>query len=68
MKKQQNNFAYIDGSNLYKGISDLGWHLDYRKFRIWLKEKYNIEKAIIFLGLVPKYADLYNFLQNCGLN
>ncbi len=66
MKKQQNNFAYIDGSNLYKGISDLGWHLDYRKFRIWLKEKYNIEKAIIFLGLVPKYADLYNFLQNCG--
>jgi len=66
MRKQQNNFAYIDGSNLHKGISDLGWGLDYKKFRVWLKEKYNIEKAFIFLGLVPKYADLYNFLQNCG--
>ena len=25
MNQKQNNFAYIDGANLHKGIRDLGW-------------------------------------------
>ena len=64
--KTQNNFAYIDGANLHKGIADLGWKLDYRRFRVWLKEKYSVERAYLFLGLVPKYKDLYTFLQEAG--
>ena len=43
MKKRENNFAYIDGANLYRGIESLGWKLDYRRFRVWLFEKYNTE-------------------------
>jgi hypothetical protein len=35
--KEGNNFAYIDGANLHKGVNGLGWSLDYRRFRIWLK-------------------------------
>jgi uncharacterized LabA/DUF88 family protein len=66
MKKSENNFAYIDGANLHKGVADLGWELDYSRFRVWLSEKYGVKNAYIFLGLIPKYKDLYKYLQECG--
>jgi len=34
IKKQENNYAYIDGANLHKGITELGWKLDYKRFRV----------------------------------
>lgn len=58
--------AYIDGANLHRGISQLGWKLDYSRFRIWLKEKFNVDKAYLFLGLIPSYARLYKELQEAG--
>jgi uncharacterized LabA/DUF88 family protein len=64
--KKENNYAFIDGANLHRGINGLGWKLDYQRFRIWLKEKYNINNAYIFLGLVPKNTELYTYLQNSG--
>ena len=66
MKKQENNFAYIDGANLYRGVKSLGWKLDYARFRVWLSEKYGVKNAYIFIGLIPKYKDLYKYLQECG--
>lgn len=66
MVQKENNFAYIDGANLHKGIQDLGWKLNYRRFRVWLKEKYSIARAYIFLGLVSKHKDLYTNLQEAG--
>ena len=66
MGKEKNNYAYIDGANLHKGVSDLGWKLDYTRFRVWLTEKYNIEMAYIFIGLIPSYKDLYKYLQESG--
>src|SRR3990167_8923615 len=66
MIPKENNFAYIDGANLHRGIESLGWKLDYRKFRVWLREKYGVQKAYIFIGLIPKYGDLYKYLQECG--
>lgn len=41
MKNKENNYAFIDGQNLNLSIQDLGWKLDFRKFRIYLKEKYS---------------------------
>ncbi|MDD4624948.1 MAG: NYN domain-containing protein [Candidatus Paceibacterota bacterium] len=64
--EKKNNFAYIDGANLHKGIKGLGWAMDYKRFRIWLREKYFIKRAYIFIGLVSKNKDLYNFLQEAG--
>ncbi|MFH1030272.1 MAG: NYN domain-containing protein [bacterium] len=61
-----NNVAYIDGANLYNGIADSGWKLDYARFRIWLTEKYKVKVAYIFIGLIPRYKDLYKYLQECG--
>lgn len=66
MKNKPNNFAYIDGANLHKGISGFDWKLDYARFRVWLSEKYGVNHAYIFIGLIPKYKDLYTYLQEAG--
>jgi len=68
MKKETetNNIAYIDGANLYNGIKSLGWELDYARFRVWLTDKYLVRRAYLFIGLVPKYKDLYTHLQEAG--
>jgi len=66
MTKKETIFAYIDAANLHKGIGEFGWKLDYVRFRIWLKEKYKVDKAYLFIGLIPKYKTLYTFLQEAG--
>ena len=66
MIKKENNFAYIDGANLHRGIASFGWKMDYARFRIWLSEKYSVKNAYIFIGLIPKYKDLYTYLQKCN--
>jgi len=66
MVKAKNNYAYIDGANLHKGIIGLGWDLDYKRFRVWLLEKYGVRVAYLFIGLIPKYKELYKYLQECG--
>ena len=66
MKKKENNFAYIDGANLHKSIGALGWKLDYRVFRRWLEQKYQVNAVYLFLGLVPQNKDLYMRLQEYG--
>lgn len=45
MENSSNNFAFIDGNNLNLGIKDLGWPLDYKKLRVYLKEKYKTTKV-----------------------
>jgi uncharacterized LabA/DUF88 family protein len=66
MKLEKNNFAYIDGANLHKALKELGWVFDYARFRVWLSEKYDVKRAYIFIGLIPRYKDLYTYLQEAG--
>ncbi len=69
MKDQERNiFAFIDSQNLNLGIKSLGWELDFRKFFIYLKDKYHIQKAYLFLGYIKKYEKLYRYLKSCGYN
>lgn len=65
MVQLKNNFAYVDGANLHMGIAGFGWKLDYHRFRVWLSEKYGVKNAYIFIGLIPRYKDLYKYLQEC---
>ncbi len=62
----KNNFAYIDSQNLNLGVKSMGWILDFKRFRVYLKEKYSISKAYIFIGFVPGNQNLYNALQEYG--
>ncbi len=42
------------------------WKLDYHKFRSWIRQKFGIANAYIFIGLIAKQANLYTSLQNAG--
>lgn len=61
-----NNFAFIDGQNVYLGIRALGWQLDWKRFRIHLAETYGVSRAYYFIGYVPENARLYSNLQAYG--
>lgn len=64
--KSQNNYAFIDSQNLNLGIQKLGWKLDYGRFRVYLKEKYSVQKAYLFIGFTPLQQKLYDNLQSAG--
>lgn len=66
MRKDSNNYAFIDSQNLNLGIQKLGWKLDYKKFRVYLKEKYSVKKSYIFIGFVALNQSLYDRLQEAG--
>ena len=66
MKATQKNFAFIDSQNLNLGVRSLGWRLDYKKFRLYLKNKYNVEKAYLFIGQLAGNEQLYLYLQEAG--
>lgn len=66
MNKRENNYAFIDSQNLNKGVQKLGWKLDFKKFRIYLKYKYRVSKAFLFIGYIPTNANLYRALQDYG--
>ena len=66
MRKSENNYAFIDSQNLNLGIQKLGLNLDYKKFRIYLAEKYAVKKAYLFIGFVALNQSLYDRLQEAG--
>lgn len=60
------SIAYIDGANLHKGVGSMSWKLDYRRFRSWIRQKFGITEAHLFIGMLSKHADLYTYLQSAG--
>jgi uncharacterized LabA/DUF88 family protein len=66
MKNSENNFAFIDSNNLNLGVKELGWRLDFRKFRVYLTEKYGVTRAYLFIGYLPENQELYRSLQEFG--
>lgn len=66
MKKIGNNYAFIDSQNVNLAIQSLGWKLDFRRFRIYLSEKYAVTKAFLFIGYVEGNTSLYTALQDAG--
>lgn len=66
MQKKENNYAFIDSQNVYLSIKNLGWKIDWKRFRIYLKEKYSVSKAFLFLGYLEGKNDLYTNLQEAG--
>lgn len=57
---------YIDGNNLYRSAKVLGFDIDYKKLRGWLRQKYNPTNVYLFIGLVPDRVKFYEHLQECG--
>ena len=66
MRKPLKNYAFIDSQNLNLAIREMGWRLDFRKFRVYLKEKLGVEKAFLFIGFIEGNEELYTSLQSSG--
>lgn len=66
MKNKANNYAFIDSQNLNLSIRDLGWKLDFARFRTYLRDKYGVTKAYLFIGYIDGNSDLYTSLQEAG--
>lgn len=67
--KKENNLAFIDGQNFYMGVTNIDnpWKINFKKFRIFLRDKYHVEQAYYFLGcLFEEKRDLYTKLQEAG--
>ncbi len=66
---REKNYAFIDGQNLHMGTTSVKdpWKINFKKFRIFLKDKYHIEIAYYFLGfVVEEKRDLYTKIQEAG--
>ncbi len=44
----------------------MGWKMDWRKFRIMLREKYGVTKAYMFIGHMPEFEDMYMQMHDLG--
>jgi uncharacterized LabA/DUF88 family protein len=66
MRKTANNYAFIDSQNLNLGVKDCGWKLDFSKFLVYLRDKYSVTKAYLFIGYVSENKILYESLQKMG--
>lgn len=74
--KKEIIYAFIDSQNLNLSIKHniskkgrllySGWELDFNKFRIYLKDKYNVSKAFLFIGWIAGNEGLYHFLESSG--
>jgi uncharacterized LabA/DUF88 family protein len=65
----EENLAFIDGQNLYRGtaLTSPKWKVDLLKFRKYLSEKYGVIKAYYFFGFLDEdHQDLYDGIQEAG--
>jgi uncharacterized LabA/DUF88 family protein len=66
MIRKENNYAFIDNQNLFKEVQRCGWELDYSRFIVYLREKYSVKRAFLFLGYIGKNISLYEKLYGFG--
>ncbi len=66
MRKYRNNYAFIDAQNLYRSIADQGWVLDYLRFMGYLRDRFGVDRAFLFIGYVATNQNLYSTLQKQG--
>lgn len=60
------NFAFIDGQNLHLGLKEISVTLDFRRFRIYLRDRYQVTEAYYFVGYIAENHALYSNLQRAG--
>ena len=64
------NLAFIDGQNLFFGTAKREsdpWKVDLGRFRIYVRQKYNVATAYYFLGFLNEALQpLYENIQKAG--
>ena len=65
-KPSKGVYAFIDSQNLNLGVQRSGWKMDWKAFRKFLQDKYNVTEAFMFIGYMPEFEDLYMQMHNAG--
>lgn len=76
-QKRETIYTFIDSQNLNLGTGkDLfnknnkkiykGWRLDFKKFRVYLADKFRVSKAFLFIGYIKGNEKMYNQLKSFG--
>ncbi len=62
--KKETNIAFIDWQNLHLWTISEDWKIDFARFRIYLKDKFNIIEAYFFLWFVnDENQEMYRKIQ-----
>jgi uncharacterized LabA/DUF88 family protein len=64
--KLPNNYAFIDSQNLNLGVQKAGWKMNWRKFRDWLRDEYDVTHAYMFIGYMAENENLYQQMYDHG--
>lgn len=59
-------YAFIDSQNLNLSIRRMGWKIDLRRLRIFMKDKFGVKNAYLFVGYIPGNQKLYTEMQKAG--
>ncbi|HEY4964001.1 MAG TPA: NYN domain-containing protein [Candidatus Saccharimonadales bacterium] len=65
-RKPKQVYAFIDSQNLNLGTQRMGWKVDWRKFRQFLRVEYAVTKAFTFIGYMPENESLYEYMHSLG--
>lgn len=76
LNNQHNIYAFIDSQNLNLGVQNnvtrngkivyTGWKLDFKKFYLYLQNKFSVSKTMLFIGKVSGNEHLYDYLYSIG--
>lgn len=66
MRRRGHTYAFIDSQNLNLGTQRMGWKMDWRKFRKYLADNYNVTKAFMFIGYMSENESLYEYMHELG--
>lgn len=64
--RQPEVYAFIDSQNLNLGVQKVGWKMDWRAFRKYLKDEFNVTKAFMFIGYMVENESLYEHMHELG--
>ena len=60
------NYAFIDSQQVHLTEKSLGWMIDWRKLRVYLKQEFNIENAYVLSEYSETDIVLYEECQKAG--
>jgi len=64
---KENNIAFIDAQNLHLWTQTENWKIDFKRFRIYLKEKFKVDEAYFFLWFInDDHQTMYRKIQKAG--
>ena len=65
-RKPKEVYAFVDSQNLNLGTQRMGWKMDWRRFRQFLRDEYGVTKAFLFIGYMPENESLYEYMHSLG--